>query len=271
MRKPRVIITAGLTRSVPAEALAELLHRDGVDVAGVLVVSMANLSRLLSLVRQRGLASVLRRVRTSLRPSAASPHVDTRPDPLAEFILKHRIQPRGLRNWCRQHDIPLRVVRDLNATDAVSFVQSIAPDAVVYAGGGILRPPFITAAKRVINAHAGPLPEIRGMNAAEWSALLGARPEVTVHFIDAGIDTGLVIKAFPFDRDACRSVDELRAAAVVRGLEGLRQVIGERIFEIPSDQPPASAPASRQCFIMAPVLVDKLEHSLAARRRESTA
>lgn len=271
MPEPRVIITAGLSRSVPAEALAELLRRDGVNVAGVLVVSMANVSRLLSLVRQRGLASVLHRVSAVICHRRSSPAMESRADPLATFVERHHIDTRGLRSWCQKHGVPLRVVRDLNAADAIAFVESTAPDVVVYAGGGILRSPFIAAAKRVINAHAGPLPEIRGMNAAEWAAILEARPEVTIHFIDGGIDTGPVIKALAIDRDSCRTVDELRATAVVRGLEGLRQVISERTYQKMPDQPTEPRRASRQCFIMAPVLVDRLEKRLAAHRPESPA
>lgn len=269
MRPPRVIITAGHDRSAAAEALAELLHRDGVDVAGVLVVSVFNVSRMLALVRQRGLSEVVQRVRQAIGPRRSPASRTARPDPLARFLERHRIAPVGLRNWCRSHGTPCRIVNDLNGDEAVAFVAATDADVVAYAGGGILRTPFLNAAKRVLNAHAGPLPEVRGMNAAEWAALLGAPAEVTIHFIDAGIDTGPVVRSLAYDRDACGTVDELRSTAVVRGLEGLRGVIGERAFETSPAPPERSPSASRQCFIMAPALVDRLQTLLADRHRES--
>lgn len=269
MRPPRVIITAGHDRSAPAEALAELLHRDGVDVAGVLVLSVINISRMLALVRQRGLTKVVQRVRQAIGSRCSPSSRDSRADPLARFLEQHRITPRGLRNWCRNHGKPYRVVKDLNDDEAMAFVTASDADVVAYAGGGILRTPFLKAAKCVLNAHAGPLPEVRGMNAAEWAAMLGARAEVTIHLIDAGIDTGPVVRSLAYDRDACGTVEELRSTAVVRGLEGLRDVIGERAFETSPAPSERSSSASRQCFIMAPVLLDRLQKLLADRHREA--
>src|SRR5205823_2033065 len=79
----------------------------------------------------------------------------------------------------------------LDSEQALAAVRALSPEFAVYLGGGILRRAFIEAAGGiVINAHQGPLPEIRGMNAVEWALFLGRTPEVTIHLIDRGIDTG---------------------------------------------------------------------------------
>ncbi|MBM3874865.1 MAG: hypothetical protein FJ260_10815 [Planctomycetes bacterium] len=266
MNPARVVITASHDRSEPSEALAELLRRDGIQIEGILSVSVLNLWRFRTLVRQRGLSAVLRRAREAFTSrgagSGAAKH--DRPDPLREFLGRHGIKTRGLRRWCRLHRVPVWNVADLNSPAAIATVRAVAPDAVVYTGGGILRRQFIDAAGRVLNAHAGPLPEIRGMNAAEWAALLGERSEITIHHIDAGIDTGSVVRAYAYDCSACMSVSELRATAVVRGLEGLREVVGQlgcrEAVQYAEDARP-----SRQCFIMAAAIRELLDRRLAAR------
>lgn len=260
MSRVRVVITAGHNRSAPSEALAEILHREGAIIAGVVMVSVMNPGRIRDLVRQRGIDGLVRRL-TGGRSGAA--HRDHR-SPIARSLASHGIRTVGLRRWCRSRGVQLKVVPDLNAASAVRFIRDAGADVVAYTGGGILRAPFIEAAGRVINAHAGPLPEIRGMNAAEWSALLGCRSEVTVHFIDRGIDTGAAIRACPYDRSRCATVDELRESAVAAGIDGLRTVIMAREFERAATAV-GSAKPHRQCFIMAPALLERLGASLARR------
>jgi hypothetical protein len=266
MNPARVVITAGHDRSQPSEALAELLRRDGIRIGGILLVSVLNLRRFRSLARQRGLSAVLRRAREVFASKGVGSGAakDDQPDPLREFLGRHGIRTRGLRRWCRQHRVPVWSVADLNSPAAIAAIRAAAPDAVVYTGGGILRRQFIDAAGRVLNAHAGPLPEIRGMNAAEWAALLGKRSEVTIHHIDAGIDTGSIIRAYPYDRSACMSVSELRGTAVVRGLEGLREVV-RRLDCHEAVQHAEDAQPSRQCFIMAAAIRELLDRRLGAR------
>lgn len=265
MNPARVVITAGHHRSEPSEALAELLRRDGIRIEGIILVSVVNLRRFRTLARQRGLFTVLRRAWETFNPKGAGSGAENhaRPDPLQEFLGRHRIKTRGLRQWGRLHHVPVCSVADLNAPAAIAAVRAAAPDAVVYTGGGILQRQFIDTARRVLNAHAGPLPEIRGMNAAEWAAVLGERSEVTVHHIDAGIDTGSVIRAYPYDRSACMSVSDLRGTAVVRGLEGLREVVSQLgcrgVVTHAEDAHP-----SRQCFIMAAAIRELLDRRLAA-------
>jgi hypothetical protein len=60
-------------------------------------------------------------------------------------------------------------------------------------------------------AHTlGVLPRYRGMNVAEWAALEGGPVGCTVHFIDAGIDTGPILLVRMLDVSAAKSVQEVR-------------------------------------------------------------
>ena len=120
---------------------------------------------------------------------------------------------------------------------------------------------FCRSSHVILNAHAGPLPEVRGMNAAEWSALLLKKSEITIHEIDSGIDTGPIYARFSYDIATVSSVEDLRALAVVTGIQGLVSVIKD--FSIYSsriiDQ---SALPYPQYFRMAPILLGFLQSRL---------
>lgn len=253
----RVVLTAGFDRAPNTLALAELLRRDGHEVAAIFVVTPFRLKRLRSMVRQRGWSVVLQSLPRLWRGSAGF-----EAGPLDAFLTSHRIEPTSLHRWCSAHRVPHHVVADLNADRTVRRLEKAAPDLVVYGGGGILRRPFLLAAGRcALNAHSGPLPQVRGMNACEWSLLLGVPPAVTIHKIDEGIDTGQVIERIPLIPEPDDTIERLRSKCVVLGIEGLRRAV-ETCQRLPEAQAPDAA-RHRQCFVMAPVVRELLEWKLA--------
>jgi folate-dependent phosphoribosylglycinamide formyltransferase PurN len=259
----RFILTAGYTRSYHTLALAELLRRRGDEVAGLIVISALNLRRARTLLRQRGVGFAVRAVRlvTGHRYRRKAER-----DPLEEFLEEHGIPPTTLRTWARQHGIECRTVGDINDRRALDLISTTSPDAVLYGGGGILRDDFLAAAKqRVLNAHSGPLPAIRGMNACEWSVLLGLDTVVTIHRIDRGIDTGAPIMTRRVNLKPGDTLDALRLRCVVEGVRGLL----EATAALPADwiDRPGLRPRSRQCFIMAPVIRELVETRLTASGR----
>ncbi len=90
----------------------------------------------------------------------------------------------GYRVW------PARRVRDAAFADemrseGVSLLLNVHSLYVVK--------PEVVAAPRIgsFNVHPGPLPEYKGLNAPSWAILQGERSHaVTIHWMDAGIDTG---------------------------------------------------------------------------------
>jgi phosphoribosylglycinamide formyltransferase-1 len=133
---------------------------------------------------------------------------------------------------------------------------------VSYCGGGIIREAMLQAAGgRVLNAHAGPLPAVRGMNAVEWSILLGRKPCVTIHYIDAGIDTGPPIGIEePIPVEPGDTVDILRDKALVASIKGLRKAASGLGEDVPSPRPDAGS--AKQFYVMHPLLKDILERRL---------
>jgi methionyl-tRNA formyltransferase len=75
-------------------------------------------------------------------------------------------------------------------------MASCRPDVVLVFGTGILREPLLSTFKgRIINLHLGLSPYYRGAGTNFWP-LVNREPEyvgATIHYLDAGIDTGPII------------------------------------------------------------------------------
>jgi folate-dependent phosphoribosylglycinamide formyltransferase PurN len=91
-----------------------------------------------------------------------------------------------------------RMVAGGGCSDAAEVARMTAarPDVVLVFGTGILREPFLSAFDgRIINIHLGLSPYYRGAGTNFWP-LVNREPEyvgATIHYLDAGIDTGPII------------------------------------------------------------------------------
>lgn len=86
--------------------------------------------------------------------------------------------------------------REAFDADLLRSVQAMRPDLVLALGFmRILSAQFVAAYQnRIINVHPSLLPAFPGMNAQKQALEYGARVTgVTVHFMDAGVDSGPII------------------------------------------------------------------------------
>lgn len=260
MKNASVLLTAGFDRANHVLCLAELLHREGIHIAGFVVVSPYSAKRLKALIRQRGKTFLWEAI-PRLLGKGKGPQKFQSPDGIDLLMQENNIAAGSLKKWAQQKGVPYKLVKSINAPDAVQFVKQINPDWVAYGGGGILHNAFIDAAGgKVLNAHSGPLPEIRGMNACEWSLLLGHEPAITIHFINRGIDTGGQISRHKIRVEPGDSIDVLRSRCVAMGVEALKQTI----LHPPTNlvQPEQNASSHRQCFVLAPAMKELLNKRL---------
>ena len=91
-----------------------------------------------------------------------------------------------------------RVVGANGCNDPVEVARmtQCRPDVVLVFGTGILREPLLSAFEgRMINIHLGLSPYYRGAGTNFWP-LVNREPEyvgATIHYLDAGIDTGAIL------------------------------------------------------------------------------
>lgn len=84
----------------------------------------------------------------------------------------------------------------INDRTVYETVQRLAPDFVAVFGTSLIKPPLLgQGAMGMLNLHGGLSPDYRGADCTFW-ALYNGQPErvgCTLHFINAGIDTGALI------------------------------------------------------------------------------
>nr|MBI3611653.1 hypothetical protein [Nitrospirota bacterium] len=107
----------------------------------------------------------------------------------AEFVRTHPVSKKDVL-W---REVPFGGVNDPIEID---LMTSLKPDVIIDYGSGIVRKPLIERFDgRIINQHLGLSPYYRGAGTNFW-ALVNREPEyagVTIHYLDAGIDSGAII------------------------------------------------------------------------------
>lgn len=87
-------------------------------------------------------------------------------------------------------------VPHINHPDVVALARSLKPDLIAVFGTSLIRGKLIEEGRLgIVNLHGGLSPEYRGADCTFW-ALYNGEPEkvgCTLHWIDAGIDTGRLI------------------------------------------------------------------------------
>jgi hypothetical protein len=87
-------------------------------------------------------------------------------------------------------------VPHINDARVVELAQRLEPDVIAVFGTSLIRGPLLRMGRLgIVNLHGGLSPEYRGADCTFW-ALYNSEPEkvgCTLHYIDAGIDTGKLI------------------------------------------------------------------------------
>lgn len=112
------------------------------------------------------------------------------------------VHPHGEAVPARARSLERRATDDVD--ELAEFIAGTCTDGLVCSTGNpfIFRAPVLDLGLTIVNIHGGPLPGYRGLPvAAAVFAILRSEPEfgVTMHRVDAGIDTGPVVdrRTFP--------------------------------------------------------------------------
>jgi methionyl-tRNA formyltransferase len=94
------------------------------------------------------------------------------------------------------HPELVKEVPHINHPDVVRLADELDPDLIAVFGTSLIRGELLQKGRLgMVNLHGGLSPEYRGADCTFW-ALYNAEPEkigCTLHYIDAGIDTGRLI------------------------------------------------------------------------------
>ncbi len=139
----------------------------------------------------------------------------------------------------------------LNSEETVSLLDAAGVDAVAVYGTNLIRPPLLDRwSGRMLNMHLGLSPYYRGI-ATNFYPLLNEEPEfvgATIHLIDAGIDSGPIIRHARPEIRADDMPHTIGCKAILAGIEAMIRSMRE--FEAGSLRPVAQwdVPDGRLCL-----------------------
>lgn len=90
----------------------------------------------------------------------------------------------------------VREVPHINHPEVVNIARELEPDLICVFGTSLIRGELLNAGRLgIINLHGGLSPEYRGADCTFWALYNGEPDKIgcTLHYIDAGIDTGRLI------------------------------------------------------------------------------
>jgi methionyl-tRNA formyltransferase len=122
----------------------------------------------------------------------------------------------------------LRTVPGHNSEACLSLLRELDPDVIAVYGTNVIREPVMRLARiAILNMHTGISPRYRGADCVFWP-LHNGEPEwigVTVHRLDAGLDSGAVLSIARPDIAPTDDEDSLFCKCVVVGTSEYVRVI----------------------------------------------
>ena len=248
----RIVILSPSVYSETACAMAVSLANAEYTPVAALALSTLNPKTLLRKIGQWGVREVARYARAKLIPQRDEA-VQRVHNPYLRPLLQHKEGVfRSIREVSTLYGFPLTVCNDQNAPASIAQLRRWSPDLIIFAGGNILRKPLLEVPRLgVLNVHLALLPEVRGMSSPEWSLLNQVPVGVTVHYMDAGIDTGPILQRYEFpDVFACETLNDLRNRLIAFGIDKVGEVVSALARGTISATPQSPMHEDRQYFVM---------------------
>jgi folate-dependent phosphoribosylglycinamide formyltransferase PurN len=171
---------------------------------------------------------------------------------LAAFRAQRRrteiLQHAGLQSAV-DPDVPRRYVPSVNSDSCRQALTEFAPRVVLVVGTRMIRTATLSCIQApFINYHAGLNPRYRGQYGGYWALANGDvdHAGVTVHLIDAGVDTGASLYTALFATIPTDSIATIHYRQVVVAMPLILRVIGDALDGTLA--PKAASGPSKQWF-----------------------
>lgn len=160
------------------ERLASRLTADGHEIVGVIVEQTSTAKSIREWVWKLGAKVFIKKVWRKVSGKK------TQAQTVKNNLSSIKVSPKVF------------LVKSHNSIECVKILNALQPEIIVLRGCGIIKKQILDIPKiGVINPHYAVLPDYRGMDVTEWSALHGSPIAVSVHAVNEGVDTGKVLKS----------------------------------------------------------------------------
>lgn len=139
---------------------------------------------------------------------------------------------------------PYKNIESVHDTNLVKQINALNPDLIVINGTRILKKEFIeNVAVKIINIHVGITPKYRGIHGGFWAIYHKDLENcgVTLHYVDAGIDTGNIIAQ---RRISPRKSDNFKTYPILQYINGLDLLQEQMTKIIDGETAPFPAPSN---------------------------
>jgi len=248
----RIVVLCSSVYSETGCAMAVRMGELGHVPVGALALSSLNFETLLRKLGQWGTRNVIRYTRAKLIPHRGDGRTQVSNPHLRPLLKQGGGIFRSLREVAALYSFPVAVCDEQNAPDSIAQLRKWSPDLIIFTGGNILRKPLLDVPRLgVLNVHLGMLPEVRGMSTPEWSLLNHVPVGVTIHYVDAGIDTGPILQRCELpDAALCESLSDLRNRLITFGIEKVAEVVAGLDRGTISSAPQSDRDEDHQFFVM---------------------
>lgn len=148
---------------------------------------------------------------------------------------------------CREHEIPLMIVDDINASATLDWIRARAPDVIFCFGWSrLLKEQLLAVAPLgVVGFHPAALPANRGRHPLIWALALGLEHTAsTFFFMDVGADSGDILSqrslAIDPTDDARALYDKVCASALEQIAQFVPQLANGSFARVPQDHTQAN-------------------------------
>jgi len=143
---------------------------------------------------------------------------------LQVYFLK--LTGMNITGLAKRNGLEVHSVNKFNSIACAALLDSLDIDLLTIASAPILKDYIFSKAKvGCLNAHPGWLPKYRGLGANAYCVLNGEKPGVTIHFLDDGIDSGMIIAREKLSIRPRDSIAKINDRAMIRGAEIMSDVI----------------------------------------------
>lgn len=126
--------------------------------------------------------------------------------------------------------LSLSHIDSVNSQACISWLQALEPDVVILNGTRIVSREILASCKSTfLNTHCGITPAYRGVHGAYWACFTG-RPDlagVTVHTVDAGVDTGDIVYQSAIEIDRYDSFSTYPVKQYIAGIPLMLKALGD--------------------------------------------
>lgn len=240
--KMRIVLFSRVPRwySFKNERLVSRLTADGCEVVGVVVEQTSTVKSLNDWTKKLGWNVFLKKLG---QKALGKSNGDAIGNQAEKNIPKVTVSPNVF------------LVKSHNSPECVEILNSLETDLIVLRGCGIIKKQVLEVPKiGVINPHYAILPDFRGMDVTEWSVLHDAPIAVSVHTVNTGVDTGVVLKSREIVPTAEDTVGSLRDKCAALAVDLLAEAVSDFAKGKPFPQSESTEVGGKQYFVMHPRL-----------------